>query len=47
MLEWDAEYLTLYDLLVAAARRYCEETQKDDVVLDFEFKKTLGLGAAW
>lgn len=40
VLEWDAEYLTLYDLLVAAARRYCEETQKDDVVLDFEFKKT-------
>jgi hypothetical protein len=40
VLVWDAEYLRLYELLVAAADRYCEETQKDDVVLDFEYKKT-------
>jgi hypothetical protein len=39
VLEWDAEYIELYDLLVAAAQRYCQETQKDDIVLDFEFKK--------
>jgi hypothetical protein len=40
VLEWDAEYLELYQLLVTAADRYCEVTQKDDVVLDFEIKKT-------
>ncbi|MEN6337470.1 MAG: PEP/pyruvate-binding domain-containing protein [Phycisphaerales bacterium] len=39
VLEWDAEYVKLYGLLVAAAQRYCQETQKDDIVLDFEFKK--------
>ena len=39
VLAWDAEYLELYELLVAAAERYCQETQKDDIVLDFEFKK--------
>ncbi|MCX5644965.1 MAG: hypothetical protein NTZ17_09815 [Phycisphaerae bacterium] len=40
VLQWDAEYLQLYELLVASAERYCEETQKDDIVLDLEFKKT-------
>lgn len=40
VLAWDAEYLRLYELLAAAAHRYCEETQKDDVILDFEYKKT-------
>jgi hypothetical protein len=39
VLAWDAEYLQLYELLVASAKRYCEETQKDDIVLDFEYKK--------
>ncbi len=39
VLVWDAEYLQLYELLAAAAQRYCEETQKDDVVLDLEYKK--------
>ena len=39
VLAWDAEYLRLYELLAAAAERYCEETQKDNVVLDLEYKK--------
>ena len=39
VLEWDAEYVELYELLVAAAERYCDVTQRQDVVLDFEFKK--------
>jgi hypothetical protein len=40
VLEWEGEYIKLYNLLVAAGDRYCKITQKDDVVLDFEFKKT-------
>jgi len=40
VLDWEAEYIELYGLLVAAAQQYCAETQKDDIVLDFEFKKT-------
>jgi hypothetical protein len=40
VLAGDDEYLALYNLLVAAAERYCQVTQKDDVVLDFEYKKT-------
>lgn len=40
VLQWDAEYLQLYELLVTAANRYCEETQKDGAILDFEYKKT-------
>jgi len=39
VLVWDAEYIELYELLIAAAERYCQVTQKDDVLLDFEFKK--------
>lgn len=39
VLTWDAEYLRLYDLLMAAAQRYGAETKKDDLVLDFEYKK--------
>ncbi len=39
VLEWEAEYIELYELLVAAAEKYCEVTQRQDVVLDFEFKK--------
>jgi hypothetical protein len=39
VLEWDAEYLELFDLLVTAADRYCQVTQKNDVMLDFEVKK--------
>ncbi len=39
VLAWEAEYIALYGLLVAAAERYCAETQKADIVLDFEFKK--------
>lgn len=40
VLEWQAEYVELYNLLVTAADLYCKETQKQDIVLDFEFKKT-------
>jgi hypothetical protein len=39
VLEWEQEYIELYDLLVAAAERHCQVKQKDDPVLDFEFKK--------
>ncbi|MEN6427090.1 MAG: PEP/pyruvate-binding domain-containing protein [Phycisphaerales bacterium] len=39
VLEWQAEYVELYNLLVTAADRYCQETGKQDIVLDFEFKK--------
>ncbi len=39
VLKWEAEYIELYELLVAAAEKYCEVTQRQDVVLDFEFKK--------
>jgi hypothetical protein len=39
VLTWDADYLKLYDLLVAAADRYGQETEKDGFILDFEFKK--------
>jgi len=39
VLQWDGEYIELYNLLVAAAERYCQVTQKNNVVLDFEYKK--------
>jgi hypothetical protein len=44
VLEWEAEYVELYDLLATAGDRYCQETHKQDVVLDFEFKKTAPAG---
>jgi hypothetical protein len=39
VLEWEREYIELYELLVAAAERYCQVLQKEDPMLDFEFKK--------
>jgi hypothetical protein len=39
VLEWDQEYLRLYDLLVAAAEAYCSTVQKDSLTLDLEYKK--------
>jgi len=39
VLAWDTEYLQLYELLAAAAQRYGAETQKDNTILDFEYKK--------
>ena len=39
VLEWEREYIELYELLVAAAERYCQVVQKEDPALDFEFKK--------
>jgi len=39
VLEWEREYIELYDLLAAAAEQYCQAVQKDDLLLDFEFKK--------
>ena len=39
VLEWEREYIELYELLVAAAERYCQVVQKESPVLDFEFKK--------
>ena len=40
VLAWDGEYIALYNLLVTAGNEYCKVTRKDDVVLDFEYKKT-------
>jgi len=39
VLEWEQEYIELYELLTAAAEQYCQAVQKDDIMLDFEFKK--------
>jgi len=39
VLEWEQEYIELYELLVSAADEYCKAVQKDDIMLDFEFKK--------
>ena len=39
VLEWEQEYIELYELLVSAAEQYCQVVQKDDLMLDFEFKK--------
>ncbi len=39
VLDWEAEYIELYDLLVEAAEQYCQAAQKDSPVLDLEFKK--------
>jgi len=39
VLEWEQEYIELYELLAAAAEHYCQIVQKEDPVLDFEFKK--------
>ena len=39
VLEWEQEYIELYELLVLAADEYCKAVQKDDIMLDFEFKK--------
>ncbi len=39
VLEWDSEYIELYNLLIAAGDQYRKVTQKEDLVLDFEFKK--------
>ena len=39
VLEWEREYIELYELLVAAAQEYCKVTTKENPVLDFEFKK--------
>ena len=39
VLEWEQEYIELYELLVTAAEQYCQVVQKDDLMLDFEFKK--------
>jgi len=39
VLEWEQEYIELYELLLAAAEQYCTVTGNDNPVLDFEFKK--------
>ncbi len=39
VLEWDREYLSLYDLFVKAADAYSQAVQKDDLMLDLEYKK--------
>ena len=39
VLEWKQEYVELYELLAAAAEQYCQVVQKENPVLDFEFKK--------
>jgi len=39
VLEWEREYIELYQLLAAATEQYCRVTAKENPVLDFEFKK--------
>jgi hypothetical protein len=39
VMEWEADYLGLYDLLEKAASQYMTSTGKTDVTLDLEFKK--------
>jgi len=39
VLDWDAEYIELYELLVAAAEQFCDVQRTDDPILDLEFKK--------
>ena len=39
VLEWEREYIGLYELLVLAADEFCKTVKKDDPMLDFEFKK--------
>ena len=39
VMEWEADYVNLYDLLARAGDRYVEITGKADVILDLEFKK--------
>jgi hypothetical protein len=39
VLEWEREYIELYELLVTAADHYCQTVQKQNPILDFEFKK--------
>jgi hypothetical protein len=40
VMEWEADYLGLYDLLEKAANQYVAITGRADVTLDLEFKKT-------
>ncbi|MBN1506937.1 MAG: hypothetical protein JW955_08825 [Sedimentisphaerales bacterium] len=44
VLAWDSEYIELYNLLVAAGDQFCKVTQKEDILLDLEFKKTAPQG---
>lgn len=39
VLGWESDYVRLYELVVAAAERYCEIRPADSPVLDLEFKK--------
>ncbi len=39
VLQWEDEYIELYNLLVTAGQEYCRLTEMDTPLLDFEFKK--------
>lgn len=39
VLEWEGDYVRLYELVVAAAERYCQVKPADSPMLDLEFKK--------
>lgn len=39
VLEWEGDYVRLYELVVAAAERYCKVKPADSPALDLEFKK--------
>lgn len=45
VLEWDAEYRQLANLLIAAGNQYISETGRTGAVLDFEYKKVAPSGA--
>jgi len=44
VLEWEGDYVRLYELVVAAAERYCQVKPTDSPVLDLEFKKLAPAG---
>lgn len=44
VLVWESDYVGLYELVVAAAERYCEVKGAERPVLDLEFKKTAPQG---
>lgn len=44
VLVWEGDYVRLYELVVAAAERYCQVKPTDNPLLDLEFKKLAPAG---
>ncbi len=39
VMEWEKDYIDLYELLIKAAKQYSQLTEKEELLLDCEFKK--------